>query len=209
MLSPDLLPTPFAHPLHALPSPCCRHRPLRATGLPSPDLRVPSPYLRVPSPDLRVPSQNNGSLPPVVVCQQKSLLCCFVLGEFPKEYVSCVLLSVCAAGVLGTDSSVCSNRVCHVPPLSLSLSARLMLASHLRKLHCGDSAGQNPGQQDDAQAAQQLPCLAATFCATATFAVLTVLAVTHMLHAQMHAECVPRSLAAQHYTYNEQLWRRS
>ena len=42
MLSPDTPPTPFAHPLRALPSPCRRRRPLRATGLPSPDLRVPS-----------------------------------------------------------------------------------------------------------------------------------------------------------------------
>ena len=36
--------------------------------------------------------------------------------------MSGVLLSVCAAVVLGTDSSVCSNQVHHVPPLSLSLS---------------------------------------------------------------------------------------
>ena len=93
--------------------------------------------------------------------------------------------------------------------LSLSLGARLMLASHLRKLRCGDSAGWNPGRQDDAQAAQQLPCSAATFRTATTFAILTVLAVTHTLHAQMHAKRVPRSLAAQHYTYNEQLWRRS
>ena len=195
MLSPDTPPMPFSHPLCALPSLCRRRRRLCATGLPSPDLHVPS--------------RNDGTPPPVVVCQQKSLLCCFMLGEFPKEYVSRVLLSVCAAGVLGTDSSVCSNRVCHVPPLSLSLGARLMLASHLRKPRCRDSAGQNPGRQDDAQAAQQPPCLAATFRATATFAVLTVLAVTRTLHAQMRAECVPRSLAAQHYTYNEQLWQRS
>ena len=46
--------------------------------------------------------------------------------------------------------------------------------------------------------AQQLPCSAATFRTTTTFAVLTVLAVTHMLHAQMHAEHIPPSLAAQH-----------
>ena len=45
---------------------------------------------------------------------------------------------------------------------------------------------------------QQLPCLAATFHAATTFAVLTVLAIMHTLHAQMCAECVPPSLAAQH-----------
>ena len=51
--------------------------------------------------------------------------------------------------------------------------------------------------------AQQPPCSAATFRAAATFAILTILAVTHTLHTQMRAEHVPRSLAAQHYTYKE------
>ena len=41
------------------------------------------------------------------------------------------------------------------------------LASHLRKLRCRDSAGWNPGRQDDAQVAQQPPCSAATFRAAA------------------------------------------
>ena len=93
-----------------------------------------------------------------------------------------------------------------MPPLSLSLGARLMLASHVRKLRCRDSAGRNPGRQDDAQAAQQPPCSAATFRAATTFAVLTILTIMHTLHAKMRAECIPWSLAAQHNTYNEQLW---
>ena len=51
-----------------------------------------------------------------------------------------------------------------------------------------------PGRRD----AQQLPCSAATFCTAATFAVLIVLTITHTLHAQMCAERIPPSLAAQH-----------
>ena len=74
--------------------------------------------------------------------------------------------------------------------------ARISGHSHSLHNHPG-------GPQDDAQVAQQLPCSAATFAAT-TFAVLTILAITHTLHTQMRAKCVPPSLAGCSTTYNEQ-----